>query len=71
MEWDELDNCPVCNTTVILKKGFAAGAFESGEEEVCFATAKFVELSSGGEKYGSQTIMRQRFMQSGNVSYLR
>lgn len=38
-EIEEVDNCPVCNTTVTLKHGLP-GAFEEIQEEVCSATCE-------------------------------
>ena len=35
-EEGEIDNCPICNTTAVMRHGLEKGAFEEGEEEVPF-----------------------------------
>lgn len=45
-EKGEIDNCPICNTTAVMRHGLEKGAFEEGEEEVPFVCLPIKRLLS-------------------------
>lgn len=57
---NEVDNCPRCDTTVVMEFGLRAGAFEDSEEEMPWGECKVC---------GTKFRRREELSSEGSVAY--